>query len=218
VVDSRSQGIVAVEVVVMPRVSVELDEDVATMLAAQAAARGLALDDLLAARVRRRANDLLFEAPEAWAPPEEWDALVRGDGCPLCGAVASDAVADAHGHTVADLRLSRLRLASNQSSPGYCILICARHVCEPHELTADERERFFADLCDAGRAIATVFGAFKMNFQLLGNLVPHLHAHITPRYRDDPVPGGPISPDPRAAPPRPDWLAERAEALRAALA
>ena len=202
----------------MPRVSVELDDDVAAMLAAQAAARGLTLQDLLSARVRRRANDLLFDAPEAWAPLEEWDALVRGDGCPLCGAVASDAVADDYGHTVADLRLSRLRLASNQSSPGYCVLICGRHVCEPHELTADERERFFADLCDAGRAIATVFGAFKMNYQLLGNLVPHLHAHITPRYHGDPVPGGPISPDPRAAPPSPAWLAERAAALRAALA
>ena len=31
-----------------------------------------------------------------------------------------------------------------------------------------------------------------MNFQLLGNLVPHLHARIVPRYYGDPAPGRPL--------------------------
>jgi diadenosine tetraphosphate (Ap4A) HIT family hydrolase len=201
----------------MPRIEIDLDEDVAGMLAEQAAARGCSVGDLLAARVRRRANDVLFDAPDAWMPRAEWDALVRGDRCPLCAAVASAPTADEWGHTVVDLRLGRLRLAANQSSPGYCVLICAHHACEPHELTDDERRRFFDDMSDAGHAIGRVFEATKMNFQLLGNLVPHLHAHITPRYHGDPVPGGPISPDPRSLRPPPEWFEERAAALRAAL-
>jgi diadenosine tetraphosphate (Ap4A) HIT family hydrolase len=44
----------------------------------------------------------------------------------------------------------------------------------------------------AAQAIERVFSPEKMNFQLLGNLVPHLHAHIVPRYYGDPAPGRPI--------------------------
>jgi diadenosine tetraphosphate (Ap4A) HIT family hydrolase len=41
-----------------------------------------------------------------------------------------------------------------------------------------------------------------MNYQLLGNLVPHLHVHLVPRYLDDPAPGKPLpfEPSPLAEP------------------
>ena len=71
---------------------------------------------------------------DQWMPREQWDALVRGEGCPLCAAVAAEQPADEYGYTVADLSLSRLRLAANQFVPGYCVLICARHVREPYDL------------------------------------------------------------------------------------
>ncbi len=35
----------------------------------------------------------------------------------------------------------------------------------------------------------------KMNFQLLGNAVPHLHCHILPRYYGDPAPSPPLDMD-----------------------
>lgn len=34
-----------------------------------------------------------------------------------------------------------------------------------------------------------------VNYQLFGNAVPHVHAHVIPRYLDDPAPGRPL-PDP----------------------
>lgn len=40
----------------------------------------------------------------------------------------------------------------------------------------------------------------KMNFNLLGNSLPHLHAHVLPRYADDPRPGWPF-PFPETEPP-----------------
>jgi diadenosine tetraphosphate (Ap4A) HIT family hydrolase len=121
--------------------------------------------------------------------------LVRGEDCPLCAECESKEPVNTHGYTIADLRLSRLRLALNQFVPGYCVLICTRHIQEPYHLTVEERSLFFDDMMRAAQALERVFKPTKMNFQLLGNLVPHLHAHIVPRYYGDPAPGRPIDPD-----------------------
>ena len=152
-----------------------------------------------------------------WMPREAWDALVRGDGCPLCAELAFDEPANAYGHTVADLSISRLRLAANQFAAGYCVLICARHVAEPYHLPAPERAAFFDDLMRAGEALDAVFRPLKMNFQLLGNAVPHLHCHIIPRYYGDPAPGRPLDPDLGTRHLAPSEYAERVEAIRVAL-
>lgn len=130
-----------------------------------------------------------------WMPREEWDALVHGDGCPLCAALTATAPLDAYGLTIADLGCSRLRLAANQFSPGYCVLICARHVREPYDLTAEQNAAFFADMMRVGRVLERLFAPTKMNFQLLGNAVPHLHCHIIPRYYGDPAPSQPLNLD-----------------------
>jgi diadenosine tetraphosphate (Ap4A) HIT family hydrolase len=127
-----------------------------------------------------------------WMPRERWDALVRGEGCPLCEAMEATELVDAYGTTIADLGVSRLRLAANQFSPGYCVLICARHVREPYDLADGERAAFFEDMMRAARALERVYQPTKMNFEIMGNAVPHLHCHIVPRYYGDPVPGRPL--------------------------
>jgi len=134
------------------------------------------------------------DTPRQWMPREEWDRLVRGENCPLCGACRSTVLSDDYGHTIADLAFSRLRLARNQFVKGYSILICHKHVQEPYHLSREERARFFGDLLLAGQALDRAFAPVKMNFQLLGNAVPHLHVHIMPRYYGDAAPGEPIDP------------------------
>jgi diadenosine tetraphosphate (Ap4A) HIT family hydrolase len=131
----------------------------------------------------------------AWAPRERWDALVRGENCPLCAEVASNESAHDEGYFVADLAISRLRLSIHQSLPGYCVLLCQKHVREPYELPHEEQLVFFEDMMRAGRALERVFAPVKMNFELLGNAIPHLHCHIKPRYYGDPAGGVPIWPD-----------------------
>ncbi len=153
-----------------------------------------------------------------WMPRERWDALVRGEGCPLCAELATDAPANAEGYAVADLTISRLRLSVHQSLPGYCVLICKKHVREPYELSHEEQLRFFEDMMRVGRALEQVFDAVKMNFELLGNTVPHLHCHIKPRYYGDPAPGIPIWPDQRPLLLAPGEYEERVALIRAALA
>jgi diadenosine tetraphosphate (Ap4A) HIT family hydrolase len=150
-------------------------------------------------------------------PRETWDALVRGENCPLCAVIDSDEPADSHGYTIADLSFSRLRLATNQYCPGYCVLICHRHVREPYELGRQERATYFEDLMRAAQAIETVFQPIKMNFEILGNAVPHLHCHIIPRYYGDPAPGAPLQPDAELVELTPDEYEQRVEAIREAL-
>ncbi|MFN8496588.1 MAG: HIT family protein [Anaerolineae bacterium] len=159
----------------------------------------------------------MSDAPTEWMPREEWDALVRGDDCPLCAEVASVEPANEYGYTVADLAISRLRLNANQSVPGYCVLICHRHAREPFELAPEDRALFFEDMLHAAAVIEAVYGAIKMNYQILGNAVPHVHAHIVPRYYGDPAPSRPIDPGAATVLLAPDEYARQAGAIRAAL-
>jgi hypothetical protein len=69
-----------------------------------------------------------MEAPSPWMAREQWDALVRGDDCPLCGDIASTETENAYGFFVGDLRMSRLMLAREFHVPGRCVLMCRRHV------------------------------------------------------------------------------------------
>ena len=41
-------------------------------------------------------------------------------------------------------------------------------------------------MCLLARAIEECFRPHKMNYELLGNQVPHLHWHLFPRYAHDP--------------------------------
>jgi diadenosine tetraphosphate (Ap4A) HIT family hydrolase len=133
--------------------------------------------------------------PNTWMPRDEWDALVRGESCPLCQELQSVIPVNQYGYTITDLPMSRLRLASNQFVRGYCVLICKQHVQEPYHLPRTQYLQFFADMTLAAQALERVFQPIKMNFELLGNAVPHLHAHILPRYYGDAAPGRPIQPD-----------------------
>jgi diadenosine tetraphosphate (Ap4A) HIT family hydrolase len=40
-------------------------------------------------------------------------------------------------------------------------------------------------MCLTARAIHEAFQPHKLNYELLGNQVPHLHWHLFPRYLDD---------------------------------
>lgn len=98
------------------------------------------------------------------------------------------------GYFVADLQVSRLRLQREQHVPGWCVLLFRRVVREPHELPETERIAFFEDMVRVGGALERVYAALKINYAIAGNSVPHLHAHIQPRYHGDPYPGGVVSP------------------------
>ena len=87
---------------------------------------------------------------DAWMPREKWDALVRGEGCPLCAELTREDESE-YGYDVADLQISRLRLEKNQYVKGYCVLICHKYVREPYELSREERGKFLKIYARPGR-------------------------------------------------------------------
>ena len=130
---------------------------------------------------------------ESWKS-QNWDALISGESCPVCDLIQMAKPEDEYGIAVVDLSFSRLFLAKNQYVPGYCVMICRKHVIEPYELTANDRRLFFDDLARAGKGLQEAFKADKMNYNILGNVIPHLHVHILPRYFTDSAPNRPIDP------------------------
>jgi diadenosine tetraphosphate (Ap4A) HIT family hydrolase len=68
----------------------------------------------------------------------------------------------------------------------------AGHVCEPTDLSDNEASLFWADVLTVGRALTTLLNPAKLNYEILGNAVPHLHAHVIPRGEQDPAPNGPL--------------------------
>ena len=76
---------------------------------------------------------------------------------------------------------------------GYTIVVWrGRHVAEPTELSDEDASRYWLEVLEAGRRIERRFEPVKMNYDLLGNSLPHLHTHVLPRYADDPKPGWPF--------------------------
>lgn len=76
-------------------------------------------------------------------------------------------------------------------------VVSRRHVNEPFELAEAEQRQFWSDSMLVAAAVASVVTPIKMNYEIHGNTLPHLHLHLFPRHLDDPFVGGPI--DPRLA-------------------
>jgi diadenosine tetraphosphate (Ap4A) HIT family hydrolase len=89
---------------------------------------------------------------------------------------------------IADLEVSTAIVARNQAFRGYAILVYNRgHATELFDLTSQERAAFMEDLARIAGAIYDTYEPAKINYELLGNLIPHLHWHVIPRRPTDPV-------------------------------
>jgi diadenosine tetraphosphate (Ap4A) HIT family hydrolase len=66
------------------------------------------------------------------------------------------------------------------------------HVAEPMDLSPEEAGLYWAEVLKVATALRQHFSPIKVNIQLLGNEVPHLHAHVTLRFADDPWPSRPL--------------------------
>ena len=68
---------------------------------------------------------------------------------------------------------------------GYCLLLPDPVVPNLNALAHETRLAFLADMAALGDAVLAATGAIRINYAILGNLDPVLHAHVMPRYADE---------------------------------
>jgi diadenosine tetraphosphate (Ap4A) HIT family hydrolase len=77
-------------------------------------------------------------------------------------------------------------LGDYQFLRGYSLLLPDPVVGDLNALSADARSQFLLDMVAVGDALLHVTGAYRINYCILGNLDPALHAHLHPRYMSEP--------------------------------
>jgi diadenosine tetraphosphate (Ap4A) HIT family hydrolase len=112
--------------------------------------------------------------------------MTAGD-CVMCARVAGEGPL-----FIADLPTSRVYFNEDQFFPGWVFVVLKRHAVELYELTPNERAAQIEDVNRVARALASVYQPVKMNYELLGNQVPHIHWHLVPRLAGDPEPRWPV--------------------------
>jgi diadenosine tetraphosphate (Ap4A) HIT family hydrolase len=92
--------------------------------------------------------------------PDEGQLIWRGDDC-------------------------RIISVNDADLPGFCRVIWNHHVAEMTDLSYGEREHLMSLVFVVEDAIRHVMKPAKVNLAALGNMVPHIHWHVIPRFTDD---------------------------------
>ena len=77
-------------------------------------------------------------------------------------------------------------LGDAQFLKGYCLLLPDPVVAHLNDFSGETRKQFLDDMAALGDAVLAVTGALRINYEMLGNLEPALHAHVFPRYDNEP--------------------------------
>lgn len=121
----------------------------------------------------------------AWDDPSHWEELKKPSACPICLAGHPEDV-------LADHPATWITAGPDAPLPGYACVVSKRHVVEPFDLPADDLAAFWDEAMSAARVLQRLFTPAKLNYEIHGNTIPHLHLHLFPRYAGDPYVGGPI--------------------------
>jgi GrpB-like predicted nucleotidyltransferase (UPF0157 family)/diadenosine tetraphosphate (Ap4A) HIT family hydrolase len=87
---------------------------------------------------------------------------------------------------VCRMRSGYLVMSDQQTPRGWCILLSVPVVADLDDLDEEQRTAFLSDMAAAGEVIKHLTGAQRINYSMLGNVEPALHAHIQPRFADEP--------------------------------
>ncbi len=88
---------------------------------------------------------------------------------------------------VARMRSGWVVMGERQVFAGYCLLLPDPVVPHLNALGAERREQFLSDMARVGDAILAVTSALRINYAMFGNVEPALHAHVFPRFADEPA-------------------------------
>jgi diadenosine tetraphosphate (Ap4A) HIT family hydrolase len=102
------------------------------------------------------------------------------DSCELCDSPGGEILWQ-------DDRCRVIRVGGSEGAafPGFCRIVWSKHVREMSDLAAVERRHLLDIVAATETAVRKLMGPDKINLASLGNVVPHLHWHVIPRWADD---------------------------------
>jgi len=83
-------------------------------------------------------------------------------------------------------------LHEDQFFPGWTVLVLRHHATELFHLSQLERAQLIDEVSRTAKELSEEFQARKVNYELLGNQLPHIHWHLIPRLGTDPAPLKPV--------------------------
>ena len=120
---------------------------------------------------------------------EKWNKLLSQENCPICNnSPMPKGMVD-----IMELPFSWLSAEPKECLKGTCHLTFKEHKIELYELNDEEILGFMKDIQKCAKALKIITNAIKINYEIHGNTIPHLHVHLYPRYMDDPFPNQPIN-------------------------
>jgi len=112
------------------------------------------------------------------------DSSAPAPACGICTAI-EQIRAGKFRDLVAELKTSYVILGDQQFYRGYCILFAKTHATELYLMPAESARTLFDEMRLTAEAIAAVVKPLKMNYECLGNSVPHVHWHLFPRQTSE---------------------------------
>jgi len=105
------------------------------------------------------------------------DSIVTGNACELCAGSGGEILWQS-----ANCRVVRV---NDPEQPGFCRVIWKTHVKEMSDLDFASRNALMSVVFAVESAVRQCFSPDKINLASFGNVVPHLHWHVIPRWIDD---------------------------------
>jgi diadenosine tetraphosphate (Ap4A) HIT family hydrolase len=112
-------------------------------------------------------------------------------GCGICAMIDRIGAGALDGF-IAELPNCYVILGDAQFYRGYCLLLARRHATEMFLLPIAEARALFDEMRTVAEAIAAVTNPWKINYECLGNVEPHVHWHLFPRYVTDELRHAPV--------------------------
>lgn len=93
-----------------------------------------------------------------------------------------------------DERCRVIRVGGREATdfPGFCRVIWKEHRREMNDLSGADRQHLMTVVFATESALRALYRPFKLNLASLGNVTPHVHWHVIPRFEDDPLFPSPI--------------------------
>lgn len=113
------------------------------------------------------------------------------DSCEICARISAIERGEDPGF-IAELSTGYAVLGDSQFFRGYSLFLCKTPAPDLEDLPRELRFEFLREMALVSEAVSTVLKPQKMNVESLGNVVPHLHFHLFPRYSTENEPTKPV--------------------------